>query len=54
MKKPWEKPVLLVLVRSNPEESLTLACKGPTGGGPNITGCQLAVGAGGCEDITTS
>ena len=28
VKKQWQKPELIVLVRSNPEEAVLLACKG--------------------------
>jgi hypothetical protein len=35
MKRMWEAPKLIVLVRSKPEESLILACKGGEFGGPN-------------------
>jgi hypothetical protein len=36
MKKTWEAPKLIVLVRSRPEESLTSGCKGTAfPGGPN-------------------
>jgi len=32
--KKWEAPKLIVLVRSRPEESLILSCKGPFDGDP--------------------
>jgi len=37
MKKEWQSPRLIVLVRSRPEESLTLWCKsnGVQGSSPN-------------------
>lgn len=38
MKKEWEKPKLVILVKSRPEEVLTTGCKTNTSGsGPNNT-----------------
>ena len=34
MKKQWERPQLIVLVRSKPEENVLAACKGNVGGSP--------------------
>ena len=34
MKKTWQKPKLIVLVRGKPEERVLGACKTSTGGGP--------------------
>jgi hypothetical protein len=36
-KKPWQKPELIVLVRSKPEEAVLVVCKAPTSKfmGPN-------------------
>ncbi len=33
MKKVWEKPKLIVLVRAEPEESVLASCKLTSGGG---------------------
>jgi len=43
--KPWEKPRLIVLVRSQPEEVLIQVCKGINDTGTNpgqrfLAGCQ--------------
>jgi hypothetical protein len=43
--KPWEKPKLIVLVRSQPEEALVMACKAANDTGTNPgqrfqSGCQ--------------
>jgi hypothetical protein len=35
MKKEWRKPLLLVLVRGTPEESILTACKWDPISGPN-------------------
>lgn len=35
MKKVWEKPVLIVLVRSKPEEAILNGCKGQGADGAN-------------------
>ena len=44
MKKPWGKPLLVVLVRSNPQEAVLIACKvagqGPVNPADNVTGCH--------------
>lgn len=39
-RKKWGKPELTVLVRSNPEESVLLACKAGGGAGPGIGKCN--------------
>jgi hypothetical protein len=56
-KKTWVPPELIVLVRSNPEESVLFACKSGAGGGPasgfsicadelpGCTGCSSDVGS---------
>jgi hypothetical protein len=36
MKKTWEKPVLVVLSRGRPEESMTQFCKSITMDGPAV------------------
>ncbi len=45
MKKVWEKPQLVVLVRGNPEESVLLLCKmgseGPISEGAWFGGCTF-------------
>ena len=49
MKKTWEAPKLIVLVRGRSEENLTLGCKGdanPTG--PNATATLCNSGAAAC------
>ncbi len=33
-KRPWQRPELVVLVRSRPEETVLAACKGALTGGP--------------------
>ncbi len=33
-KKPWQKPELIVLVRSNPEEAVLTVCKNAGAAGP--------------------
>ena len=40
MKKAWEKPQLLVLARSKPEEAVLLACKSSSISGLNDTHMQ--------------
>jgi len=47
MKGAWEKPELIVLARSKPEEAVLQGCKAVTGfTGPNDanTGCKQAPG----------
>jgi len=42
MKKSWEKPELIILARSHPEEAILAACKLNTGFGAaniNYVGC---------------
>jgi hypothetical protein len=36
MKKPWDKPNLIVLVRNRPEEAILNGCKGGISGGPGF------------------
>ena len=45
-KKAWEKPELIVLVRSKPEEAVLITCKdggtsGTTGPSANFRDCML-------------
>jgi len=42
-KKPWQKPELIVLVRSKPEEAVLVICKAPNSQfqGPNANKCKL-------------
>lgn len=50
--KTWKTPRLIVLVRSNPEEAVLLACKRGGVRGPNEPGGGNACAAGGdptCE-----
>jgi hypothetical protein len=59
MKKSWEKPQLVVLVRSQPEESLTSGCKGdanPTGPNAFFTVCMAGSSfiCAQCFDLVTS
>ena len=57
--KTWQKPQLVVLARSNPEEAILTACKRATfgTGSPQVdwTGCGVTFG-GGCTacDVITS
>jgi len=52
-KKPWRKPELIVLVRSNPEEAVLTVCKNATAAGPlNKKKCNR--GLGGCLVISNS
>ena len=53
MKKLWEKPNLVVLIRSRPEESVLVHCKlGYTGGGPDsrVQGCHAATSCNTMDD----
>lgn len=51
MKKTWESPKLIVLVRSNPQEALMAYCKGSAGlaaalePSSNFTSCMEIPGA---------
>jgi hypothetical protein len=58
MKKQWEQPKLIVLVRGNPEESLIIYCKGlGFAGDPNnqASDCNLQNGeCGVCNYQSTS
>ena len=53
MKKVWEKPKLVVLVRSRPEETILQVCKvsgsEPTGPGITATACTQSDGVLFCE-----
>jgi len=55
--KTWQKPQLIVLVRSNPEETLTIACKAATFGTTptNVWSGCAALAGGPCMncDLTT-
>jgi hypothetical protein len=46
MKKPWEKPLLVVLVRSKPQEAVLNGCKVADQGAifpaDTVTGCHEA------------
>jgi hypothetical protein len=49
MKKAWEAPKLIVLVRSKPEESLTNSCKGEmVQEGPNFSATACYSGTAAC------
>ena len=59
MKKIWEKPKLIILVRGRPEESVLAGCKLTTVGGPNNVKAKCNLKSGGnkcgvCSAITTS
>jgi len=59
MKKAWEKPRLIVLVRGKPEEAVLLFCKTFFGGvqGPEWLGMDCTLDTdplGLCSDYTTS
>jgi hypothetical protein len=47
--KPWAKPELIVLVRSNPEEAVLTACKNlpEFTGGPSVSSGDFRCNAGG-------
>ncbi len=52
-KKPWQKPELIVLVRSNPEEAVLIVCKNASAAGPlNKKKCNR--GPSGCMVISNS
>jgi len=52
-KKTWQKPELIVLVRSNPEEAVLITCKNATAAGPlNKKKCNR--GPSGCSVIANS
>ena len=47
--KPWQKPELIVLVRSKPEEAVLVTCKNPGNPtGPGKTNCKAATGPDDC------
>jgi len=48
MKKAWEAPKLIVIVRSSPEESLISLCKGGTDDGAVTMDRACQVGYDGC------
>jgi len=55
MKKTWETPKLIVLVRGRPEESILSACKSneiPTGPNANVSQCES--GDGTCPNCLNS
>jgi len=56
MKKRWEKPELVVLIRLQPEESVLQACKFfvPSGPGEVNGWCLLPVTYMQCEEIVFS
>ena len=54
MKKRWEKPKLVVLVRARPEESCLAACKAQAGGtdpGSGFRACQGDSACTGCSSL---
>lgn len=55
--KKWQRPMLVVLSRGKPEESVLLFCKMGTGGnGPNVllTDCLIDQNWNPCESWTNS
>jgi hypothetical protein len=58
MKKTWQAPQLIILVRSKPEEGILLFCKSTavSGGSPTVHdfACDLVDDCFGCNGITTS
>jgi len=58
-KRAWNKPVLTVLVRNNPEESVLTACKmrgvlaGP-GGNAFSCGTAVPMGCTYCDNLSSS
>ena len=58
-KMQWNRPELLVLTRSNPEEAVLVGCKNPnipSGAGPTGTGNSCKLGGSGdyCNQATMS
>ncbi len=55
-KKTWTKPTLIVLVRSEPEETVLDACKYVSPGGSQSaeTGCWFVTGCTPCLDVAAS
>ena len=49
MKKKWEKPQLIVLVKSNQDEAVLQACKANVGGGTGSPPTRLCQGAARCS-----
>ena len=52
-KKPWKKPELIVLVRSNPEETVLTVCKNAGAAGP-LSKKKCSRGPSGCKIISAS
>ena len=52
-KKAWQKPELIVLVRSNPEEAVLTVCKNATVAGP-LSKKKCNRGAAGCRVLAFS
>jgi len=54
--KKWEAPKLIVLVRSQPEESLILNCKGALPGPQGVATYCMTMGDGclNCQQYSTS
>jgi hypothetical protein len=48
MKKHWEKPKLIILVRGRPEENVLAACKASIGGQNPLNDHRACVSAEGC------
>lgn len=56
IKKDWQKPELVVLLRSKPEEAILWACKDETGpgAGGNQTACYANADYGQCSNTRCS
>jgi len=54
-KSAWQRPELIVLVRSRPEEAVLAGCKIPSANsGPSRHNCKEPTGPGNCVINTTS
>jgi hypothetical protein len=57
VKKVWEKPQLVILVRGQPEEAVLACCKTSllsTGSSDMNAGCYQDAGCSGCSGIISS
>jgi hypothetical protein len=53
MKKAWEKPQLIVLVRSTPEEAVLTGCKNANVSGPGVGAQNCTPGDVACIECDT-
>ena len=53
-KKSWEKPEVLVLTRSKPEEGVLSSCKGAQSPGPNATQATCIYNGAFCGDCLSN